>query len=431
MDDPTTTIMVSRDPEREARQRAWLVNLLRVMTLVLLSVVVALGMFDEDTQNDLGLSRINWWWVVMAFGLLVFAAVLAIDLLTPRRKLSSLSAIIFGVFAGVILTVAAGVILDYLQLAFFGDSASDYDQIFATVKLSIGVGLCYLGASTILQTQDDFRLVIPYVEFAKQIRGPKPLILDTSVLIDGRVASIAEVGLIQVPLVVPSFVIEEMHTLSDSGDKLKRNRGRRGLDVLNKLQKNPRIDISIETKPTPGKDVDAKLIELAKTMPGVILTTDSGLNRVANVQDVASLNLHDLANALKPSVIPGEPLRVHLIKPGEHAGQGVGYLDDGTMVVAENGGEFVGRNVELNVTSTMQTSAGRLIFGRIMGGPADSAEGESDSAGGEGSERLAGRHGVGEVRGEGRGGERGGERGAGGSGRSGRCRSGERAAEAE
>jgi uncharacterized protein YacL len=422
MDEQSTTITIARDPEREARQRTLLVNLLRVITLVLLSVVVALGIFDEDTQSELGLTTIDWWWIVVAFGLLVFGLVLAIDVLTPRRKLSSLSAIIFGVFAGVILTVAAGVILDYLQVAFFGDSASDYDQIFATVKLSIGVGLCYLGASTILQTQDDFRLVIPYVEFAKQIRGPKPLILDTSTLIDGRIISIAEVGLIQVPLVAPHFVIDELHTLSDSGDKLKRNRGRRGLDVLNKLQKNPRVDITIETKPVPGKDVDAKLIELARSMPGVILSTDSGLNRVANVQDVACLNLHDLANAMKPNVIPGEPLSLHLIKPGEHAGQGVGYLDDGTMVVAENGGEFVGRTVELHVTSTMQTSAGRLIFGRIPGGPDDHHDDEGAEKGGGGD--------AGRERGRGEGRSSGGGR-ASGRERSGgaRGRPGERAAE--
>jgi uncharacterized protein YacL len=386
MESDVTAIMVSRDPQREQRQRVLLVNLLRGVMLVLLSVVIALGIFQESVETQSGVDLADYWPWFLAFGLILFAAIIGIDLLTPRRKLSSLSAIIFGVFAGVILTIAVGVILDYLQAAFFGTSAADYNQIFATAKLSIGVGLCYLGASTILQTQDDFRLVIPYVEFAKQIRGPRPLIVDTSALIDGRLVSIGEIGLIQVPLVVPSFVIEELQTLGDSSDKLKRNRGRRGLDVLNKIQKNPRLDVTIETKPTPGKDVDAKLIELAKLMPGVILTTDSQLNRVAGVQGVASLNLHDLANAMKPSVIPGEPLRVHLIKPGEHEGQGVGYLDDGTMVVAENGAGAIGRTVELTVTSTMQTSAGRLIFGRISerdddaGG--DEVAGTSSGAGG-------------------------------------------------
>lgn len=385
MDVDATTLMVSRDPQREQRQRVLLVNLLRGMMLVLLSVVIALGIFQESTETASGVDLADYWPGFLVFGLLLFAAIIGVDLLTPRRKLSSLSAIIFGVFAGVIVTVAVGVILDYLQAAYFGTQAVEYDQIFATAKLSIGVGLCYLGASTILQTQDDFRLVIPYVEFAKQIRGPRPLIVDTSALIDGRLVAIGEIGLIQVPLVVPSFVIEELQTLGDSSDKLKRNRGRRGLDVLSKVQKNPRLDVTIETKPTPGKDVDAKLIELAKLMPGVILTTDSGLNRVAGAQNVASLNLHDLANAMKPSVIPGEPLRVHLIKPGEHEGQGVGYLDDGTMVVAEDGGAQVGNTVELSVTSTMQTSAGRLIFGRLQ-----SVHRDVDRVEAAGDERVSG-----------------------------------------
>ncbi len=368
MDEPAT-LTIARDPEREARQRTLLVNTLRVVLLVLLSVIIALGIYPEsDPTSDTGLRPAPYWWILVVFGILLFTIILATDILTPRRKLSSLSAIIFGVFAGVMLAVAAGVIIDYLRAAFFADhqNPEKFDSLFATIKLSIGVGLSYLGASTILQTQDDFRLVIPYVEFAKQIRGPRPLILDTSSLIDGRVQGIAEVGLIQVPLVVPAFVIDELHTLSDSSDKLKRNRGRRGLDILSKLQKDGRLDISIETKPVPGKDVDQKLIELAKSMPGVILTTDSGLVRVARVQSVNALNLHDAADALKPTVIPGEPLTVHLIKKGEQRGQGVGYLDDGTMVVAENGEGFIDRTVELSVTSTMQTSAGRLIFGRVQ-----------------------------------------------------------------
>jgi uncharacterized protein YacL len=179
---------------------------------------------------------------------------------------------------------------------------------------------------------------------------------------------------------VPAFVIDELHALSDSGEKLKRNRGRRGLEILARLQKHGRLDVSIETKPVPGKDADQKLIELARTMPGVVLTTDSGLGRVANVQGVDALNMHDVANALKPNVIPGEPLQVHLMKPGEQQGQGVGYLDDGTMVVAENGGGFIGRTVELSVTSTMQTSAGRLIFGRVKRDLDEGRDGEEDAS---------------------------------------------------
>ena len=238
-------LMISQDPEREVRQRTLLVNILRAMLMILLGVIIALGIFEEASDTTSGMRIAWWWWAMVGFGGVLFGLVLAVDLLTPRRKLSSLSAIIFGVFAGVVVTVAEGVIIDSLRLAFFAEATANA-QIFATIKLSLGVGLCYLGAATILQTQDDFRLVIPYVEFAKQIRGPKPFILDTSALIDGRMLAVGETGLLQTPLVVPTFVIEELHALSDSEDKLKRARGRRGLDILSKLQKNGRLDVTIE-----------------------------------------------------------------------------------------------------------------------------------------------------------------------------------------
>lgn len=366
MQEDVPTLQISRDPEREVRQRTLLVNVLRALLMILLGVITALGIIEESNDNATGVKLTGWWWAMVGFGVLLFALILAVDILTPRRKLSSLSAIIFGVFAGVVLTVAVGVIIDYLRLAFFAE-ASTNEQVFATIKLSLGVGLCYLGAATILQTQDDFRLVIPYVEFAKQIRGPKPFILDTSALIDGRMLSVGETGLLQTPLIVPTFVIEELHKLSDSEDKLKRARGRRGLDILSKLQKNGRLDVTIEATPVPGKDVDQKLVELAKDMPGTIVTTDSGLTRVAQIQNVASLNVHDLAGALKPSVMVGQQIRVELIKKGEQDGQAVGYLPDGTMVVAEDGESMIGLDTHLEVSSTMQTSAGRLIFARVRG----------------------------------------------------------------
>jgi uncharacterized protein YacL len=168
-----------------------------------------------------------------------------------------------------------------------------------------------------------------------------------------------------------------MQRLADSSDKLKRARGRRGLDVVTKLQKSPRLDVTIDETPLPGMEVDSMIVELARMMPGIVVTTDSGLGRVAGIQGATVLNMHDLANALKPNVIPGEPLIVSLLKRGEQPGQGVGYLDDGTMVVAENGERAIGREVTLTVTSTMQTSAGRLIFGRIHDDPNDGSGGHT------------------------------------------------------
>ncbi len=360
-----TTAMIR---DEEERQRHIVVNLLRAVFLTLLSVVVAVSFVDESSEGEMYIRLRDWWWMPAIGAGLFFVLVVALDVLTPRRKLSTISAILFGSFAGLVATALIGFVIDYFSDIYFrtDENQEFVEQVSLLIKVVLGLGLAYLGSATILQTQDDFRLVIPYVEFAKQIRGPKPLLLDTSAIIDGRILDVAEVGLIQVPLIVPRFVIDELQSLSDSGDRLRRARGRRGLDIVGKLQKNPRLDVTIDEASVPGKDVDQMLVELAKAMPATIVTTDVGLNRVASIQGVSALNVHDLANALKPNVIPGEPLRVNLIKPGEQPGQGVGYLEDGTMVVAENGADAIGNEVSLTVTSTMQTSAGRLIFGRLQ-----------------------------------------------------------------
>ncbi len=353
--------------EEDAQQRRRVVTLLRVFLVVLVSVVVALAIVTESTQSTSGVSLQKWWWLFIV-GVLVFSLlVIAIDVVTPKRKLATISAMLFGCFAGLVVTMLLGIVIDYFAETFLRDLITDHGvgNVLMATKVILGIGLCYLGAATVLQTQDDFRLVIPYVEFSKQLRGARPFLVDTSALIDGRILDIAETGLIQVPLLVPRFVIEELQTLSDSGERMKRNRGRRGLDIVGKLQKNPRLDVTIDELLVPGAGVDQMLVELAKVTPGTILTTDSALSRVASIHGVASLNIHDLANALKPNVIPGEPLNVMLVKAGEQVGQGVGYLEDGTMIVAENGADRVGSEVQLVVTSTMQTSAGRLIFGRI------------------------------------------------------------------
>jgi uncharacterized protein YacL len=377
--DSEAPVNMMRERDREERQRTRLIGYLRIVFVILLSVIVALGIVTESTESASGVQLSDYWWLLAGGTVIFFFVVTGLDILTNRKKLSAVSAILFGAFAGLILTILLGFLIDFFVEVFYvergmpEEKRAFVDRMVLMVKVVIGLGLSYLGASTILQTQDDFRLVIPYVEFAKQIRGTKPFILDTSALIDGRILDISEVGLIQVPLVVPRFVIDELQTLSDSGDKLKRARGRRGLDILGKLQKNPRMDITIDPTIVAGKDVDQMLVELGKLMPGTIMTTDAGLVRVASIQGVGSMNIHDLANALKPSVIPGEPLMVSIIKPGEQPGQGVGYLEDGTMIVAENGADHIGKEVQLTVTSTMQTSAGRLIFGRI----ADDHSGDS------------------------------------------------------
>ncbi|MCK4659155.1 MAG: PIN/TRAM domain-containing protein [Phycisphaerae bacterium] len=238
----------------------------------------------------------------------------------------------------------------------------------SSIKLMLGVVICYLSISFVLQTKDDIRFMIPYVEFSRDTRGGHPLLLDTSVIIDGRISDIAETRIIDSEMIVPSFVLQELHTIADSKDKLKRNRGRRGLDILNKLQTSSEAHIKIlEVQPErtdEGKGVDELLVDLGSKLDGRVVTNDYNLNKIAQLKGVTVININDLANALKPVFIPGESMSVRIIKPGEEPGQGVGYLDDGTMVVVESARDKVGKDMDVSVTSVLQTSAGRMIFGR-------------------------------------------------------------------
>lgn len=231
-------------------------------------------------------------------------------------------------------------------------------------KVLIGIILCYLSVSVVLTTKDDFRLVIPYVEFAKQVRGVRPLLVDTSALIDGRINDLGQTGFFDAPIIVPRFVIDELQALADSSDRLKRSRGRRGLDMVAKLQSNPYLDVTIDDPIVEGLSVDKMLIELARTQKLRILTTDYNLKKVAHIHGVAVLNVNDLANTLKAAVAPGETLEVQIVKVGENPSQGVGYMPDGTMVVIEEGAERIGETVSATVTNSLQTSAGRMIFAK-------------------------------------------------------------------
>jgi len=191
-------------------------------------------------------------------------------------------------------------------------------------------------------------------------------ILDTSVIIDGRVADICEAGFLEGPLVLPQFVLKELQQIADSSDPLKRNRGRRGLDVLHRIQQMPDLDIQIVDTDFPRvREVDAKLVLLAKEMPAKVMTNDFNLNKVAELQGVRVLNINELANAVKPIVLPGEEMSVFVLKEGKEYGQGVGYLDDGTMVVVDHARDRIGSNVSVSVTSVLQTTAGRMIFTKL------------------------------------------------------------------
>jgi uncharacterized protein YacL len=303
--------------------------------------------------------------------MLAALVVLIIDLLVPRKKIQTISAVYFGLIVGLILSSLLQTAIEpTLQLLMRPSVAP---EVRPALLGALTVIVCYICVSLLLQTKDDFRFIIPYMEFSKEIKGARPLVLDTSVIIDGRVADVAEARILDQPLVVPRFVLEELQAVADSSDKLKRNRGRRGLDILNKLQKMPDLEVRIHDAALPEMAgitaVDQRLVVLAKHLGGKVVTNDYNLNKVAKLQGVDVINLNDLANALKPIVLPGEGLTVKLIKRGEEPGQGVGYLDDGTMVVVEQGVPHIGQVVRMTVTSVLQTSAGRMIFGRLDGGP--------------------------------------------------------------
>jgi uncharacterized protein YacL len=217
-------------------------------------------------------------------------------------------------------------------------------------------------------------------------------VLDTSVIIDGRIADICETGFLEGTLVVPQFVLRELQQVADSSDSLKRNRGRRGLDILQRIQKMSNVQVQIvETDFPEVREVDLKLIELARHMSGKIVTNDFNLNKVAQLRGVAVLNINELANSLKPVVLPGEVLRVFILKEGKEAGQGVAYLDDGTMVVVDQGRRALGKTIEVTVTSVLQTTAGKMIFCRwaeaIAAAPGESETRRPDRREGRSSHR--------------------------------------------
>lgn len=206
---------------------------------------------------------------------------------------------------------------------------------------------------------------------AKKTEHARPKILDTSVIIDGRILDICATGVFEGVLVVPGFVLQELRHIADSADPLKRNRGRRGLDILNSMQKELDMTIRIEQKDYEDiPEVDAKLLKLTSDVNGIVVTNDYNLNKVAAVQNVPVFNINELANAVKPVVLPGEEMRLTIVKEGKEQGQGVAYLDDGTMIVVDGGKRHVGSELDVVVTGVLQTSAGRMIFGRIKNMPA-------------------------------------------------------------
>ena len=305
-------------------------------------------------------------WAIIGVGLFLAVLVFFIDYLTPKKLFGALAGVFFALLVGIFISWALSPIVDMLNdIWYLGLSEAAIEAI----KLMLGTCVCFLVIAIVMRTKDDVRFVIPYVEFSRQTKGLRPMVLDTSVIIDGRVADIAETKLFDAPLIVPRFVLNELQLVADSPDKMKRNRGRRGLDMLNKMQMSTVVDVQVDDTPPPGldakADVDHKLVAFTKDCDGRLVTNDYNLNKVAQFRGVDVININDLANALKTVTLPGEMMQTKIIRAGEDAQQGIGYLDDGTMIVVEDGRGHIGKVVMFSVTSALQTSAGRMIFGKF------------------------------------------------------------------
>ncbi|UUO06782.1 TRAM domain-containing protein [Blastopirellula sp. J2-11] len=343
---------------------------LLILRCIFLLVAAGVGV-SIITVNDFASTARNQPFFTFTGVMLIAIFIIGMDVAFKRKRYDTISGVYFGLLVGLFLTYILGLAI---QPFFPADEMGATGGPQRAVQLVVGMVLCYACISLVLQTKDDFRFIVPYVEFSKDVKGLKPYILDTSVVIDGRIADVVETQLFDNQLIMPRFVLAELQAIADSGDKLKRSRGRRGLDILNRLRNHEAVDLKIHDRETPemdGQPVDMKLVLLAKGMEGKIVTGDYNLNKVARLHNVEVINLNDVANALKPVFLPGEQLVVRVVKRGEEETQGVGYLDDGTMIVIEGGRDHIGQSVQILVTSVLQTSAGRMIFGRyetVVGG---------------------------------------------------------------
>ena len=295
-------------------------------------------------------------WFGPAIGVACGFLVVLLDLFFKKVTVRNILSLLLGIALGLLIHKLL------MSLLVYAGIEEGFKNQFALVS---AVVFAYLGAITILRGQDEFSLVLPFVQLESKGGGEDAILLDTSVIIDGRIADICETAFLGGKLYLPRFVLKELQLIADSSDPLKRNRGRRGLDVLNRMKTNPLIQIRIhETDFQDVNTVDAKLVKLAQVIGAKVFTNDYNLNKVAELQGVRVLNINELANALKPIVMPGEVMQVKVLKEGKEADQGVAYLDDGTMVVVDGGKRKISQTINVTITSVLQTQAGRMIFAK-------------------------------------------------------------------
>ncbi|MFH1578379.1 MAG: PIN domain-containing protein [Candidatus Omnitrophota bacterium] len=320
-------------------------NLLSVRILFLIAVSLTGFQFGRLVDNSL---------IGLGAGVVISLVIILLESIMGRVSIKGLSSAVFGLILGLIMAKFVG---DAFTFARFSV------DVMTWIRVSLNLIFGYFGMVIGLRGKDEFNIIIPYVRLRRQDQRDDAIILDTSVIIDGRISDICKTGFIDRKIVLPRFVLRELQHIADSTDPIKRQRGRRGLEILNSLQRETSITIIVNDEDFADiKEVDAKIVRLAKVLEAKILTVDFNLNRVATIQGVHVLNINELANAIKPMVFPGEKMRIKLIREGKEHNQAVGYLDDGTMVVVEDARKFIGQEVKIAVTSVLQTQAGRMIF---------------------------------------------------------------------
>ena len=323
------------------------------MTLLFIRILFIVGAVLIGYQTG---GPANGWIKMLAGG---FAGLLIILFEIGMRRISvrGLSSAVFGLLLGLVMSRIV-----YEAIILFGPLQENLKIIRAIMTFIF----CYLGMIMAIRGKDEFNIIIPYVRLSRQDESESMIVIDTSVIIDGRITDICKTKFLEGKLIVPRFVLKELQQIADSSDPIKRQRGRRGLEVLNTIQKDLGVHLTIHEEDFPDvPEVDAKLVKLAKLLGAMVLTVDFNLNRVATSENVGFLNINELANALKPVVFPGETMEIKLIKEGKEHNQAIGYLEDGTMVVVEEGRKFIGQTMKVAVTSVLQTQAGRMIFTKM------------------------------------------------------------------
>ena len=329
------------------------------LTLIRIGFVIIGGLLGVQFSAQ---SSMLSWWAWFLSGAAIGALLVGLETLlhrVGRVSVRGFSAAVFGLLMGLIM---AKLVSDAIGLAELEP------RLMGLVRVIITWAFGYIGMVQALRGRDEFNVIIPYVRLSRHDKGDELFVVDTSAIIDGRIVDLCKTRFLQGRLLVPRFVLRELQALADSSDAMKRTRGRRGLDILHELRSQPNSEVRIHDDDIASvAEVDAKLVKLAQLVGAKVVTTDYNLNRVSELQGVPVLNVNDLAKALRPVVLPGETLEVKPIKEGKEPHQSVAYLEDGTMVVVEQGRHLIGQTVRGLVTSVLQTSAGRMVFVRPEG----------------------------------------------------------------